>query len=80
MINMAREYLPKLAIAILAVSVALIIVSAQPTPVAALSNPQNSTEYHHHNWWGYYYYYYYPSYYSSSYCPSNSNYYGYPYY
>jgi hypothetical protein len=71
--------------------VALILVSAQPTQVAALSNPQSSYSlYYHHRgywggywgsyWWTYPYYYYYYPYYSSSYCPSNSNYYSYPYY
>jgi hypothetical protein len=92
---MAREYLPKLAIAILTVSVALVILSSQPAHVAALPTVQNSytLDYHHHwyggSWyWSYYYYYpyyysyYYPyNYYSSSYCPSNNSYsYGYPYY
>jgi hypothetical protein len=77
---MARQYLSKVAVAILAVSVALILVAAQPAQVAA------QPPYHHHYyssgyWWGYpYYYYYYPYYYFSSYCPSNYNYYGYPYY
>jgi hypothetical protein len=73
---MTRKYLPKIAIAILIVSIALILVSAQPTQVAA-----QSTWYHHHYyyWWGYYYYYN-PYYYSSAYCPTNGNSNGYPYY
>jgi hypothetical protein len=89
---MAREYLPKLTIALLALSIAFVLLSAQPTQVSALSGPQSYyPRYYHHygygywwgNWWSYpYYYYYYPSYYYSSYCPSNYNYnyYGYPYY
>ena len=85
MISMVREYLPKLAIAILVVSVALILLSAQPAQVSALRNPQNSTDYHwHHYWWGggggsywgggyywgYPYYYYYYPYYSYYYSSS----------
>jgi hypothetical protein len=77
--TMAREYLPKLTIAILALSVALVLISAQPTHVAAApapaSTPQgsvyvqgsyNSTDCT--NYWWYYnsiypYYYGYPNYY-----------------
>ena len=83
---MAREYLPKLTIALLALTVAFVLLSAQPTQVSALSGPESYYPPHyHHYWWGYwwsypYYYYYYPSYYYSSYCPNSYNYYGYPYY
>lgn len=88
---MAREYLPKLTIAILVLSVALVLLSAQPSIVAAsptrpqapypTSNPTNT----HPSWYNsssncyynsWYYYYYYP-YYS---CDYYSYYYGYPYY
>ena len=87
--RMARKYLPKLTIAILALSIALVLLSTQPTQVAALSNPQNSTAANYHHWvwpyhggypyYSYYYPYYYPYYYSYSYCPNNSYVYGYPY-
>jgi len=76
---MAREYLPKLTIAILALSIALVILSAQPGTVAA------APSYHHHHWSGSYYYgsYYYYPYYYSSYYGNYCNYYSssyYPYY
>ena len=87
---MTREYLPKLAIAILTVSVALIILSAQPVHVAALPTLQSSytPAYHRsgYGWgswyrgyygWGYPYYsysYYYP-YYAYAYPYYYSNYY-----
>jgi len=82
---MAKEYLPKVIIAMLALSIALILISAQPTQVAALSNPQNSANAHppiwkggHSNWhWTYYRGYPYYSYYYSFYVPY---YYPYPYY
>jgi len=77
--TMAREYLPKLAIAILVLSVAFVLLSAQSTQVAAQSSPESScywSGHHHycsHNSWGwgawgwgypyYSYYYYYPYYY-----------------
>jgi hypothetical protein len=76
---MAREYLPKLTIALFAVSIALILLSGQLNPAAATpTSPQ----------WGWHY----PTYYSSSYsCWSHHWYYyygycsyyynyGYPYY
>jgi len=83
---LAREYLPKLTIALLLVSIALVVVSAQPQ-VAARRTPSwycnyygnyNYTYYpYYYNYYpydcySYYYYYGYPYYYS--------NYYGYPYY
>jgi hypothetical protein len=91
---MAREYLPKLTIALLILAVGLVLVSAQPTHVAALSNPQpvsysyptvwhsSYTEsYYHHHWGSWYGGWggYYPYYYSYYYYPY---YYssGYPYY
>jgi hypothetical protein len=81
---MAKEYLPKLTIAILALSVALVILSAQPSTVAAApTNPQTlypssyvtPTSYAHHYAHHYYYGGYYP-YYSYYFYP----YYYYPYY
>src|SRR5208282_3278357 len=82
---MARGKFPKLlTISILALSIALVLVSAQPSNVAAGSiSPQSTwtwTSHTHHNssydcsgYYSYYcsYYYYYPYY---------SYYYGYPYY
>jgi hypothetical protein len=81
---MAREYLPKLTIAILALSIALVILSAQSSTVAAAPTPY-AHHYHHYynNYGGYYYYpYYYYSYYGN-YCNYYSSYYSsyyYPYY
>ena len=85
---MARGSFPKLlTISILALSIALVLVSAQPSNVAAGSiSPQSTwtwTSHTHHNssydCSGYYYYYsYYCSYYY--YYPYYSYYYGYPYY
>ena len=83
---MARGKFPKLlTISILALSIALVLVSAQPSNVAAGSiSPQSTwTSHTHHNssydCSGYYYYYsYYCSYYY--YYPYYSYYYGYPYY
>jgi hypothetical protein len=76
---MVKEYLPKLTIAILVLSVALVFASAQPSTVSASTPP------HHHNWgygcsyyYSYYctYYYYYPYYYYySGYPYGYSNYY-----
>ena len=90
---MAREYLPKLTIAILALSLALVFVSAQPGIVAATyGTPHSSppypssyttpTSYYHHHWgsgyyWGSYYNYY--PYYSYYYYPSSCSYYYYGY-
>lgn len=86
---MAREYLPKLTIAVLALSIALVILSAQPSTVAATpTNPQasypssypsmtNPTWYNSTygcSYYSWYYYYYYPYYYCSYYS------YYYPYY
>ncbi len=88
---MAREYLPKLTIAILALSIALVLLSAHPSIVAAsptspqTSYPTSNPTSTHPTWYNStydcyydsYYYYYYP-YYS---CDYYSNYYyGYPYY
>ena len=80
---MARECLPKLAIAILALSVALILVSAQPTQVAALSNPHNSYDSNYHSsshYYSGYRYHYYSSYYGGYYWGYPYYYYSYPYY
>jgi len=92
---MAREYLPKLAITLLALSAALLLVSAQPAHVAAApsiaSAPQpsgytptwwNSSYSCYNNYWYYYwgYPYYYCNYYYYSGYPYYYNYYGYPYY
>ena len=84
---MAREYLPKLTIALLALSVALVLASARPPQVAAAPttvstaqpsgytpNWYNSTYNCYDNYW--YYYWGYPYYY----CDYYSYYYGYPYY
>jgi len=51
--TMVREYLPKLALATLAISVALILVSAQPTQVAASSSPHSSYSPNYHSSGGY---------------------------
>ena len=90
MMKMAREYLPKLIIAILALSVAVAIIAAQPTQVAASSSPQGTSyssysysyspsyygyHYRWRNYWGGYPYY---SSYYYSYYPYYSYYY--PYY
>jgi hypothetical protein len=91
---MAREYLPKLTIAILALSIALVFLSAQGTVAASPTNPQTlyPASYHHyyHYYYHYYYnwYYYYPSscygygycYSSNYYYPSSCGYYSYYYY
>jgi len=93
---MARGNLPKLlTIAILALSIALVLVSAQPSTVAAGSTgPQSTwtwTSHTHHNssydcsgyysYYSYYcsYYYYYPYYYSYYGYPYSYSNYGYPY-
>jgi len=93
---MARGNLPKLlTIAILALSIALVLVSAQPSTVAAGSTgPQSTwtwTSHTHHNssydcsgyysYYSYYcsYYYYYPYYYSNYGYPYSYSSYGYPY-
>jgi hypothetical protein len=88
---MARDYLPKLTIAILALSIALVLLSAQPSTVAASpTSPQTSypTSYPtstHPAWYNstydcsyssWYYYSYYPYYY----CDYYSYYYPYYYY
>jgi hypothetical protein len=88
--TLTREYLPKLTIAILALSIALVFLSVQPSQVAASpairasaphiynSNPNwynYTNDCNYYDW--YYYYYGYPYYY----CDYYSNYYyGYPYY
>jgi len=82
---MPREYLPKLIIAILALSIALVFVSAQPTTVAASTPPQNHHYYNHYSNWNYgcssyYSYYCNYSYYYGYYYPYYYYYYGYPYY
>ncbi len=82
---MREGYLPKFAVGILIVAVALVILSGQSAHVAAspstTSTPQTCYYYNNYNmtnyWWYYYYYYgYYPYYYC------NYSYYGYyyPYY
>jgi len=87
---MARGYLPKLTIAILALSIALVFVSAQPSTVAATTPPHHYYHSYHHysssySCSGYYSYYcsysyfYYPYYYSPYYY-SGYNYSSYPYY
>ena len=84
---MAREYLPKLTIAIIALSVILVVLATQPSQVAALpSSVPSPTDYGPTQWWynstyycsnyNYYYYWGYPY----SYCNYYWNYYGYPYY
>ena len=91
---MARGYLPKLTIAILVLSIALVLLSAQPSTVAATyGTPHTSypsypsypssytppTSYTHHHWGGGYYYgSYYYPYYYSNYGYPYSS-YGYPY-
>ena len=74
---MAREYLPKLTIALLLVGMALIVVTAQPQHVAAQMSPSWDCDYY-----GYYNYTYYPYYYNyyPYDCYSYYYYYGYPYY
>jgi hypothetical protein len=90
LIIMARGYLPKLTIAILALSIALVFVSAQPSTVAATTPPHHYYHSYHHysssySCSGYYSYYcsysyfYYPYYYSPYYY-SGYNYSSYPYY
>lgn len=90
---MAREYMPKLAIAILALSAVLVLVTTQPNivaaaPAASVASPSSPTSYsptytHYHwgggYWGGYYggYYGWYPYY--SYYYPYYYSYY-YPYY
>ncbi len=93
---MARGNFPKLlTISILALSIALVLVSAQPSTVAAGSTgPQSTwtwTSHTHHNssydcsgyysYYSYYcsYYYYYPYYYSNYGYPYSYSSYGYPY-
>ena len=94
MITMVREYLPKLTIAILALSIALVFISAQPGTVAATPNshqslyPLSSHHHYYHHYYNSYYssYYYYPySCYGYGYCYSSYYYYpsycyGYGYY
>jgi hypothetical protein len=81
--KLAREYLPKLTIALLLVGMALIVATAQPGQVAAHHNC-NYYGYGYCNYYGYYYYGYpyyynyyyggypyYSSYYSNYYAPSS---------
>jgi hypothetical protein len=74
-IKLAREYLPKLTLALLLVSIALILVTAQPSQVAARPpwwNCYNNWYWNYnYNYNCYSYYYWFPYYY---------NYYSYPYY
>ena len=89
---MARGYLPKLTIAILMLSIALVLVSAQPSTVAATTPPHHYYHSYHHyyssyscsGYYSYYcsYSYYYPYYSGYPYYYSGYNYssYGYPYY
>ena len=89
--KLAREYLPKLTMAVLIVGMALIIVTAQPSQVAAYHHGWNNWNncgyyggygYGNYSGWGYGYPYYYDNcYYSYYYYPYSYGYgYGYPYY
>jgi hypothetical protein len=84
---MRSNYLPKVAVAVLALSIVLVVLSGQSVHVAAThSMPQNSCNYSsyyssYYYWYPYYYYYGYPYYYCSysyTYYPYYSYYY--PYY
>ena len=84
---MAREYFPKLTIAIIALSAVLVLLAAQPSQVTALpSSAPSQTGYGPTQWWhnstNYcsYYGWYYSWGYPYSYCNYYWNYYGYPYY
>jgi len=76
---MTREYLPKLTIAILALSIALVILFAQPSTVTAAPTPYAHHHYYYNYYGSYYYYPYFYPYYYGNYCNYYSSYY-YPYY
>jgi hypothetical protein len=82
--KLAREYLPKLTVAILLVGMALILVTAQPNQVAAASHWKHNWNscgyYSYYNCYSYSYYYSYPYYYSYGYPYYWNNSYGYSYY
>jgi hypothetical protein len=77
--TMTREYLPKLTIAILALSIALVILFAQPSTVTAAPTPYAHHHYYYNYYGSYYYYPYFYPYYYGNYCNYYSSYY-YPYY